>query len=551
MLWQKESKKKGGLYVDIFALNGGEALLNEVFRPMRCETKGSTFNKSDVTSLQKRKLGNQQFGEEKWALAMELYNASLRYAENGSKHIGLAYANRSACFMKLKHYNECLIDIELAKAAGYPADLMTKLDKRKEECLSLIKSGVKSASFEPKLSLEPDERFPCMANVLKIDRDDDGDFTVIAKEDIGVGETIVVEKAFITSVFIRNGLKCHICLKESTNLMPCTKCTVAMFCSEQCRDNPLHEHECGLKFSNNTEFNSSIMRNVRSLLLAIGGFTDIDDLIAFVERSLKSDPYATPTVLSDLKSQYTAFLKLPIPSSTSTIAQNLACIVFEVYRILLVIPHVRAMFSSEKSRRFLIHLIAHHYHVLEHNSTLPRVMIQNTAECDQLEPMYLSSQTGLIIRYFKHSCAPNVAVSSQHGNTVVTTVRPIKKGDQVVHSYLMIMTESKEVRQKLLWERKLFICKCSLCTDGHIASKMERSKMASDPDFQYIMSKMLDVNQYYPHLEEITDKCKQFLQKYGHNLWCTELGSMVQTYISLLSIRYRGISNFLSLLNVD
>lgn len=545
MLWKKETKKSGGLYVDVFALNGGQTLLSEVFRPLRCESKGSTFNKNDTVSLQKRKEGNKQFGQNNWNDAMELYNASLRYAENGSKNISLAYANRSACFLKTKRYNECLIDIELAKEASYPVELMPKLDRRKEDCLKSIDEGEKSINPEPKLSLEPNEKFPCMVNILKIDRDDNGDFTVISKEDIDVGETVVVEKAFMKFILMRYGAKCNICLKEYTNLMPCKKCTVVMFCSEECQRHPLHKHECGLKAINDVNMNGPIMRNVRSCLLAIDMFANADELMKFVEQSLKSDPYQTPTVLSDEKSQYKIFLKLPT-GPESTIPQNVSCIVFEVYRVLFTIPHIKSMFVTEKSRRFLMHLIGHHYYALEHNSTLT---LSHWAD----NPIPLSSQVGLITRFFKHSCAPNVLVSSFHGNTVITSVRPIKKGEQLMYSYLMIMTQPKEKRQMDLWERKRFICTCSLC-NGMSASTAQREQLAADPDFQNIVSNLFPVHNYQdndPDILAMIEKCKHFLQKFGRMLWCYELGKVVESYCCLLNLRYRRSISLESLIHID
>lgn len=305
-----------------------------------------------------------------------------------------------------------------------------------------------------------------------------------------------------------------------------------MFCSEECQGNSLHKHECGLKAFQDNNMNGPTMRNVRSCLLAIDMFANADELMKFVEQSLKSDPYQMPTVLSDEKSQYKIFLKLST-GPKSTIPQNIACTVFEVYRMLLTIPRIKSMFSSEKSLRFLMHLIGHHYYALQYNST-----VSSNRFADN--PMNLSSQVGLITRYFKHSCAPNVFVSSFHGNTVITSVRPIKKGEQLMYSYLMIMTKSKEERQKDLWERKRFICTCLLC-NGMSASTSQCEQLAADPDFQNIVSNFaVYKNQDNdPDILAMIEKCKYFLQKYGRILWCYELGKVVESYCCLLNLRYR------------
>lgn len=129
MLWQKESNKANALYADIFALNGGEARLRLMTRNLRTQTKpGPKPVKNDLMAVQKRKEGNVHFGQDHWVDALELYNESICFAEPGSKTISLAYANRSACFLKMRRLNECLADIELAKGVGYPAELIPKLD---------------------------------------------------------------------------------------------------------------------------------------------------------------------------------------------------------------------------------------------------------------------------------------------------------------------------------------------------------------------------------------------------------------------------------------
>lgn len=167
MLWKKESQQSDALYLDIFAVTeGGKEVLVDVLNDLR--TKSSISSKNDALSSQKRKEGNVQFGRGNWNDAMEFYNASLLYAENRSTTISLAYANRSACFLKLKKYKECLMDIEFAKEAGYPRDLLPKINVRESECLKAMEENGQSMEFELKLDFEPDRCFPSMANVLKV-----------------------------------------------------------------------------------------------------------------------------------------------------------------------------------------------------------------------------------------------------------------------------------------------------------------------------------------------------------------------------------------------
>lgn len=264
MLWKKESKKENAVFTDLFALNG-EARLLENSRRLRGKPRKPV--KNDDESLQKRKEGNRYFGLGQWVEALECYNDSLCLAKKGSENISLAYANRSACFLKMRHYDECLGDIELAKKAGYPDTLMKKLDQRKIDCLKAMENGDSlSESRQTKLSLEADDKFPCMAKALKIERGNDGEYSCVACEDIDIGQTVVVEKVFHLYLCELHAQKCSICLKGYTNLVPCDRCSAAMFCTDECQKNMLHSYECGLVHSENSQFNGSIMNDARGVL---------------------------------------------------------------------------------------------------------------------------------------------------------------------------------------------------------------------------------------------------------------------------------------------
>ncbi|XP_031632831.1 uncharacterized protein LOC116346765 [Contarinia nasturtii] len=524
MLWKKETKNYDSMYVDIFALNGGEASLEKAIRNLQCHEKESVLAKNDTQSFQKRQAGNEYFSQGKWVHAITLYNESLLFAENSSKNISLAYANRSACFLKLKKYNECLVDIELAKEARYPSELMPKLDRRKEDCLKQMKNDVPS-KLETKMTFEPHKHFPWMANVLKIDRDADGGLAIFATEDIDVGENIMAEKSFMCFLYRHYGSKCNICLKSLVNLMPCEKCTIVMFCSE-CKDNPLHPYECGLKSCIRSQTNGQIMRLVRSCLLGIDHFSSADELMNFAEQSIKGDLHEIPTTSLDAKWKYEAFLKLPIDNNNG-VNDDVAVIVFKVYKMLLNITKIGSMFQSVKRRRFLMHLILQHYHILELNSAIGTYL----PKMDHTENNCYCTQTELYSQYFRHSCAPNVLKVYVHDMFMITTIRPIKKGAKLLKSIYIedFLSAPKATRQKNLWQGRKIFCTCERCISNKMATSAQRRRMTLDPDYLYIVDydESIRIDKFMP---TAIDKCKSFLQKYGEIRFCKELGVIVEVY---------------------
>lgn len=341
-MWRKESSSKSALYINLCAAKRN---LDEVYRDVRSEINAhkkmkSLFSKCDATSQVKRKFANMHFKDRDWEDAIEYYNEALCFAEKGSKCMGLAFANRSACFFNMKLFDQCLIDIELAKQNNYPKSLIPELEKRKLHCQKLIASGMHSQERRTlQLDFMENEQFPGMSNVIEISKSADGKHAVYASENIEVGKIVAIDKSFTKTLFMIYGWKCNICLSSNTNLVPCKKCTTAMFCND-CIDNDLHEFECGMKTSLYSNFNNYLMQELRTFFVAINLFENVEEMMNFAEQSISSDEFEIPNSLNDDRSKYRAFLKLVNNNTPESRDKHFAHIVFCVYKILLEIPKV-------------------------------------------------------------------------------------------------------------------------------------------------------------------------------------------------------------------
>lgn len=79
-----------------------------------------------------------------------------------------AYSNRSACFFLLKMYKECMADTELVLKNGCTPLMMPILDQHDSECLKRIEGeDQQPPQSSSKFSFDPDEKFPCMADLVK------------------------------------------------------------------------------------------------------------------------------------------------------------------------------------------------------------------------------------------------------------------------------------------------------------------------------------------------------------------------------------------------
>lgn len=349
ILWRKESKHKNALYTNICVANGyGKDQLNLIYHEVRTEINAHKemkllYTKSNKVAKEKRKLGIESFNKREWNDAIDWFNESLCFAENGSKHIGIAYADRSACFFNLKSYEKCLVDIELATSHSYqkPAEL----EKRKDSCFMLIASDRNQNdscdNLQLKSHLSECGYFAGASDTIDLQMQN-GRYSIAAKQDIDVGKIIAVDKAFTKTLYTIYGWKCNICLKSAvqTNLVPCKRCTTAMFCRE-CVENDLHKYECRMKTSKYSTFNNLLMRELRTFFVAMNLFENADQMMEFVEQSLFDTEI--PTNINTERLRYKSYLvnnNAHSPADDEQFAQ----VVFCVYKILLEIPKVCILF---------------------------------------------------------------------------------------------------------------------------------------------------------------------------------------------------------------
>lgn len=459
-LWKKDTAQKHDRYVDLFACIKDDEEWNKSYKTL----ESLAAPKNNCKSREIRKHGNEAFLMKDWYRAMNLYTQSLCFAEIGTENVALAYANRSACFIHVNGYDEALIDIELARNTNLPAHLIPKLQQREQKCLEFL-GMYELQSNSPKLSFKADQNFPCIANVLEIKYTQNFGRHIVTKCDIPAEKIILVEENFAVSS--NDFSKCYTCLCNNRNFLACERCTRVVFCSRECMNkNQTHKWECGtiLDWLTNLAGNDGKLQHsvnrmrliVHSVLIALSTFSDVEHLMQFVGSILHEDPDQLPISLHDQISKYRFFLKLK---------KSMICSLDDVKRVYdctMSLPKVQALFDTEEKQRFLMHLVANHTYIVDTNA------IEG--------PGYISVNN--VFSMFNHSCEPNTETSGwDYGKSeCCTTIRPVKKGEQLFISYLSIdqMKMSKEEHGAKIKSRWGFDCKCQKCisTDETINTSM-------------------------------------------------------------------------------
>lgn len=307
--------------------------------------------KNDQQSTELRKKGNAKYGNKRWADALELYTQSLCYAENGSENVALAYSNRSACFLKMEMYTEALNDIELATKANAPEHLLSKLEERKREALKLEAKAKEKTSYkyEVKLGYAANTDYPGMADIIIISGNRDLGRQLIAKTDFPVGQTILLEENYVM-VRKRDKMSCEHCYKECASFIACEHCPDVVFCSGNCKNkNPYHALECNMK-----QVDASVLFQVRAIAMAIDAFDSVENLMQFVEKTLRENPMNLPTSLLDKKSKYHFYFKLQKAEWNEDDLDEMTT----MYRNIASYPKIAALFDTEEKQRFLMHLVS-------------------------------------------------------------------------------------------------------------------------------------------------------------------------------------------------
>lgn len=229
--------------------------------------------------------------------------------------------------------------------------------------------------------------------------------------------------------------------------------------------------------------------------------------------------------MSDEKSKYRAFLKLSF-NQNDVVSSEYASIHFCIYKMLIDIPKINAMFNSKKYRNFLMHLVLQHALITDNNSTRVRL---SSFDPDPENRRDICSHTGLISKYLQHHCGPNVFNTDIDGHLFCITIRPVKRGEQLYYSLYDFVNVPKAKRQQVLWESKQIICKCSRC-DGPVPTPAQRKQLKEDPLFRQFNSK------------QGTEECLAILRKYGHGQWYDEIKGSIWVYTLTLLQRFSGTS---------
>ncbi|XP_059057868.1 SET and MYND domain-containing protein 4-like [Achroia grisella] len=447
-----------------------------------------SVSKSEDVSIHYRLLGNQCYGKKENYTAIQYYNLSLLYAPMGSDCYSVVLSNRSAVFLTIRKYNECLNDVEEVLKSQFPPNLKNKLIKRKETCLSKL-TNIKLQNEDNQdikqiftLQGPKDPRYICASSKLDVVYTETMGRHVVAKEDIKVGEVLVQEEPYTVLLLKSQYLvNCSYCLSTSMNLLPCTQCCYVLYCSETCRDNAwkhYHKIECPLmSVLLYMEFTKLEWLALRTVIKARNDHNDWTELFNKIDEAEKCDMEYKGQVKVHDEWVYDSKYYESIHTLSSNIEKRSVSDIFQksvtaAVFLYMLIEYTNFLNAADKdveikARKCVAGMLLHHI------MTVPINMhgIQSTkqsANGNYVDEISIASGAYAYHSLLNHSCSPNVVRTNRMGSTLMTLIalRPIKKGMQIFDNYgSHHALQNYEERQNNLRFQYKFTCCCEACVN--------------------------------------------------------------------------------------
>ncbi|CAH1397214.1 unnamed protein product [Nezara viridula] len=462
----------------------------------RCLQRPIVAKKSSVAEKFRLK-GNACIKSSDNVTALRCYNRSLFYAPKDSDELRSAYGNRSYILMEMKHYSECIKDIDRAIMKNQPALRQIKLLARKgqalmaltkyseaketlEKAISLsnnfsddskrksqkvlaeIKSLLKEISTEykenqevssvendsvrkePTLNFVENPNFRSASKAISLVRSAAKGRHVIANGDIKFGDVLFVERPFAFVVLPEMSDKyCSYCCKAVYVPVPCENCPLACFCNESCRNSAqetFHKWECGgLEVCYSTGI---IHLALRVALLGMldenkEKYKEVSDLVSHLDESSGTDIF------------------------NYAVTATLLIVYFEEYT---------KLFEGPQRRKRLLNfggiLLLHISQLICNGHAITDI----ESQFDSVSHLLIEDQVRVATAIYpaasmmNHSCDPSIVNSFFESLLIVRSSKNLKKGDEVYNCYgPMVQKMNYEERQELLRSQYMFVCDCEGC----------------------------------------------------------------------------------------
>lgn len=427
---------------------------------------------------------NRFYIQKKFYDALLKYNESLCFAEAESENLGLAYANRSACFFEMKLYDKCLTNVKLARENGYPEKNLDTLKKREQKCIEAIKqqrteSKPTDALSFFKLSHPHNKKLPFVSECLELNIDKKYGKHIVTNRALKVGDVVAIDTpkfkvikadSRYATCFESNVLqRCGNCLKDNLlSLIPCTSCCKTMYCSIDCMSSAQqrhHQYECEIidELLTSGLLHIVVRMFFEGLSLFNGDICEMEKYLNQNDDSLTVfNIYAGDFNANEMDKKF--FL------ATMSLATDGEEVSSEYEDLFEKTSKLRNLWESSErfTRKILSKLIQvgklYVHGIGTWSLKCEGIEMDEDPKNPSLYQQLIGNACYLFCSLLNHSCAPNIKRLNVHDKVVVIVSRPIPKGGQLFDSYRPnFNNQSRAQRQEGLLKDYGFVCECEAC----------------------------------------------------------------------------------------
>ncbi|GLV34511.1 SET and MYND domain containing class 4 member 3 [Carabus blaptoides fortunei] len=485
--------------------------------------------KSENVAKSYRVKGNILYKDKSYKKALYYYNLSITRAPRDSVEFGLALGNRSAVFFDLESYKECLLDIQTILRSEYPEHLLFKVYMRQSKCFLQLNSyfeatkslkkaqtsfdcskarlsrvqiddmtekladiktriedcirndnPVANAENEDKLALPAlkdgeNPVFICASKAVDLKYNERLGRHVVANTKISTGDVLFVEPPYSCGrPEISDVMKiieyCSQCFKQLICFIPCTTCSVYLYCSDTCRQQSWDvQHKW-------------ICPGARKDLLDNHMILALDTLFRASHTNFNTS-IPDEKVYGNKDDNYPFFCKLLTHKQEIPMDALVECIKTAAW-LVVYLTHFTGYFDwlyvqparPEGSLKVLTQLIGGMLvkYILQLSCNAESVITCRTHMSISEEQYFFSMRYGanaaaqyVSSAMLNHSCVPNAAKSFYGNVKVIRAIKDIAKGTEITVSYIErkgLADDANDIAYQLRMQRFLFTCTCEKCS---------------------------------------------------------------------------------------
>ncbi|XP_032683142.1 SET and MYND domain-containing protein 4-like isoform X2 [Odontomachus brunneus] len=372
-----------------------------------------------------------------------------------------------------------------------------------------------------KLPYGPSKEVPAVSDGVAVSFSERYGRHYVATRDFKPGDIVCIEDPYAHVIYEeRYYTHCHYCLSRSYNLIPCSKCPIAQYCSKKCRKLAwamCHETECPILklLTNLLNVDKDKIRMISKIIRLLITVTGNGNKIKELQQDMKiaeSNPDSRTAGFTDAGILDTFSARSALSLATNMTTRPLigisafACI----SALAVILLATQTKFFPKKYEMDDLKDISEFSELKFCASIMFRACVIMSCNCFsvQQEPGIVSG-SGLYVAHslYNHSCAPNTFRHFEGLTMITRALTPIRPGDQIFTSYGGVYAHMPrfERKQKILQDY-FFDCDCPACENdwptyneilrGHIGSISKNKKLVEKlrPFRERLLLNMYDID---------------------------------------------------------